>query len=76
MPLMDGLEALNRIRSGQAGNTPRDLPVVAVTAYALEGDRSNIMDAGMTGFLPKPFGREELLRSVREALKGRALAQS
>ncbi|EMG37072.1 PAS domain S-box [Desulfocurvibacter africanus PCS] len=76
MPLMDGLEALNRIRSGQAGNTPRDLPVVAVTAYALEGDRSNIMDAGMTGFLPKPFGREELLRSVREALKGRALGQS
>ncbi|MEG6549174.1 response regulator [Desulfocurvibacter africanus] len=76
MPLMDGLEALNRIRSGQAGNTPRDLPVVAVTAYALEGDRSNIMDAGMTGFLPKPFGREELLRSVREALKGRVLGQS
>jgi PAS domain S-box-containing protein len=76
MPLMDGLEALSRIRSGQAGNAPRDLPVVAVTAYALEGDRNNIMDAGMTGFLPKPFGREELLRTVREALKGRALGQS
>ncbi len=72
MPRMDGLEALSRIRSGQAGNAPRDLPVVAVTAYALEGDRSNIMNAGMTGFLPKPFGREELLRSVREALKSRA----
>lgn len=75
MPRMDGLEALSRIRAGQAGKAPRDLPVVAVTAYALEEDRAQIMDAGMTGFLPKPFGREELLLSVREALKGRTVGQ-
>ncbi len=74
MPRMDGLEAVGRIRSGQAGDVARSLPVLAVTAYATEEDRGRIMAAGMTGFLGKPFDRDELLRAVRDALGSKRVA--
>ena len=61
MPIMDGLEATRRIRHGN-GCTPRpDLPIIAVTAHSMQGDRDNFLEVGMNGYVAKPLEYEELL---------------
>lgn len=62
MPGMDGIEATRRVRAGEAGN-PR-VPIVALTAYALEGDRERFLAAGMDDYLSKPIDMEELDRVI------------
>ncbi|MEO0574612.1 MAG: response regulator [Pseudomonadota bacterium] len=57
MPEMDGFEATKRIRSDLG---LKKLPVVALTANALSGDRQTCIDAGMSDYLTKPFTREQL----------------
>ncbi|EMG38097.1 PAS domain S-box [Desulfocurvibacter africanus PCS] len=60
MPVMDGEEATRRIRAGEAGN-PR-IPIVALTAYALKGDRERFLAVGMDDYLSKPIDLEEFER--------------
>ena len=57
MPEMDGVEACKRIRA--AGST---LPIYALTADAMKGDRERFIDAGMNGYLSKPLDEAELVR--------------
>jgi signal transduction histidine kinase/CheY-like chemotaxis protein len=59
MPEMDGLEAVRRIRKAEE-NTNRHLPVVAMTARAMAGDREAILAAGMDDYLGKPIQVERL----------------
>lgn len=58
MPVMDGVQATEIIRSGQAGDP--DIPVVAQTAYALQGDRERFLAAGMDDYISKPIDLDEL----------------
>jgi PAS domain S-box-containing protein len=62
MPVMDGLEATRAIRSGAAGEHNRHIPVVALTAYAMSGDRESFLGVGMDDYLAKPVEIPDLRR--------------
>jgi CheY-like chemotaxis protein len=60
MPEMDGVEATLRIRALQAHSSRPRVPVMALTAYAMPGDRERFIDAGMDGYVGKPVQELEL----------------
>jgi signal transduction histidine kinase/CheY-like chemotaxis protein len=64
LPLVDGFEATRRIRTlEEDGGLPRT-PIIALTAYAVEGDRGRCIAAGMDDYLTKPFRRETLYAAL------------
>lgn len=60
MPEMDGYEATHRIRNGEAGEQVQNIPILAMTANAMDGDRQACKAAGMNDFLTKPLNRSLL----------------
>ncbi len=55
MPVMDGVEATQGIRNGKAGKQNIDIPIIAMTAYAMAGDEEIFINAGMNDYLSKPL---------------------
>lgn len=67
MPEMDGYEATRRIRAIMTPMGKR-LPIIALTAHALQGDRERCLDAGMDDYLGKPISVEGLYRAIAKFL--------
>ena len=67
MPKMDGLEATRILK---ADTTTGNIPILALTSYAMKGDEERILQAGCDGYLAKPFDIQELLKTVAEYLLG------
>ena len=71
MPVMDGLAAVARMREWERGQARAPVPMFALTANTEPDDLRRCLEAGFTGTLRKPFGREELLAVVARGLGGR-----
>ena len=74
MPVMDGFEAVRHIRKHEAALTAagakyRRLPIVALTANAVKGDRERCLEAGMDAYVTKPLDPRQLLETIAEQLK-------
>jgi PAS domain S-box-containing protein len=67
MPEMDGLEATAAIRAREQG-TDKHLPIIALTANAMQGDREMCLEAGMDWYLAKPIQPKELVRTIDQVL--------
>jgi two-component system cell cycle response regulator DivK len=66
MPSIDGYEATRRIKADPAS---ADVPIIAVTSFALSGDDVKAYAAGCAGYITKPYSPRQLLAKVREHLK-------
>lgn len=66
LPVLDGYEATRRIK---ANPDLRQIPIIAVTSYALSGDDIRALEAGCDGYVAKPFSPKALLAKVREFLE-------
>jgi len=71
MPLMDGFEATRRIRKAETAAGRQALPIIALTANALQGDRERCLSAGMTDFISKPFTIRKLHDALTAAKTGK-----
>jgi PAS domain S-box-containing protein len=60
MPEMDGYEATRRIRDSESGVCSHEIPVIAMTAYAMKGDREKCLGAGMNDYIAKPIDLDAL----------------
>ncbi len=67
MPILDGLEATRRIRQDEKHSGGR-IPIVAMTANAMAGDRERCIEAGMDDYLAKPFRRSDLQEIIERAI--------
>lgn len=65
MPEMDGWEMFSRVRANQ---NLGDVPVIALTAHAMAGDKERVMDAGFNGYISKPFRINAFLADIQRLL--------
>ncbi|MBX2988661.1 MAG: response regulator [Bdellovibrionaceae bacterium] len=69
LPEMDGFEATRRIRAGEAGPLGRVVPIIALTASAITGERERCLAVGMNDFMTKPVDLDLLERNIRRMLR-------
>lgn len=65
LPDIDGLEAAKRIRAEEKG---RDIPIIAITSYAMTGDREKILDVGCNGYFEKPIDPIIIVEQMLEVI--------
>jgi len=65
MPVMDGIEATRQIRQQARWHA---LPIIAMTAHAMQGDKERCLEAGMNNYIPKPVQAQALYLAIEEAL--------
>jgi signal transduction histidine kinase/CheY-like chemotaxis protein/HPt (histidine-containing phosphotransfer) domain-containing protein len=75
MPDLDGLEATVKYRDWER-QTGRHVPIIAVTAHALKGDRQRCLEAGMDGYITKPLRAGELCEAIAALLPGEIAERS
>jgi len=73
MPVMNGFEATRKIRELKEY---KDTPIVALTAFAMKGDREKCLDAGATDYIPKPIDSQEFIQKVKYYTENKLVAKS
>jgi two-component system cell cycle response regulator DivK len=68
LPKMSGLEVTQRLRQMPVFSR---IPIIALTAYAMKGDRERFIDAGCNAYLPKPINTRELPKMINQMLQQR-----
>jgi PAS domain S-box-containing protein len=66
MPNMDGLETTHAIRNSSSSAINKEIPIIAMTAHAMKGDRERFLSAGMNDYISKPIRVEEVCEKVRK----------
>jgi CheY-like chemotaxis protein len=66
LPDIDGLEVLKRIRASEDGE---NIPVIAMTSYAMSGDKERLIQAGCNGYIEKPIDPERVIMQINKILK-------
>ncbi len=74
MPKMDGIEAARAIRSSTDNTFNPEIPIIAVTAHALEEEKERCLKAGMNSCVTKPFNSEELFKEIEGLLQTKDIA--
>ena len=75
MPVMDGFAAVREIRRREAAPA-RHMPIIAMTAHAMKGDRERCLEAGMDGYVSKPIQPQKLYDAIDAARAGTAKART
>jgi len=65
LPDIDGMEVLKRIRASDAGS---HIPIIAMTSYAMAGDREKLLSAGCDGYIEKPIDPEKVIFQIKEVI--------
>ena len=68
MPVLDGIEATKQIRSCE--NKNNDIPIVALTAYTMRGDREKFLESSMDDYIAKPVDKDELMEVIERNVSG------
>ena len=66
MPNMNGIEATRKIRTSTASNMDLKIPIIAMTAHAMKGDREQFLEAGMDDYISKPINVDELKKVLKK----------
>jgi len=69
MPMMDGYETTQQIRACKAGECYQNIPIIAMTANAMKGDKEKCLTSGMNDYLPKPINSEVLKSLLKKWLE-------
>ena len=69
MPIMSGLDATLAIRAHER-STGNHVPIIAMTAHAMQGDKDRCLEAGMDGYVSKPVSVDSIRRALAEATAG------
>jgi two-component system, sensor histidine kinase and response regulator len=68
MPVMDGFEATEKIRNSPMKMNDPKIPIIAMTAHTMKGDREKFIAAGMDDYIPKPIDQKELLKVIERQI--------
>jgi CheY-like chemotaxis protein len=66
MPDMDGMEATRLIRESNARDKNKTIPIIAMTAHAMKGDKEKFLDAGMNDYISKPINVDEFMSIIKK----------
>ena len=69
MPIMNGIEATKHIREIEEEQSSVQIPIIAVTANALTGDKEKFIESGMNDYIPKPYSEEDIVKVLQKYLK-------
>ena len=75
MPVLDGYQATRKIRSKESGVTNSEIPIIAMTANAMAGDRQKCLDVGMNDYLSKPIEADKVINMLKKWLPTESKAE-